>query len=96
VNESNSVALHIAFSAETFHLLLPTWIPGEIVEVDPKYPRGCFVRPLISLTYPHGGVITHLKCADRKGLPLGALSNSRTSQQVAKKEKANNSRICYR
>jgi MoxR-like ATPase len=73
VNESNPLSLQIAFSPETFHLLLPTWIPGEIVEVDPKYPKGCFVRPLISLTYPHGGAIALLKCSDRKGMPLGTL-----------------------
>jgi len=73
VNESHPLTLQIAFSAETFHLLLPTWIPGEIVEVDPKYHPGCFVRPLISLTYPNGEAITLLKCADRKGLPPGTL-----------------------
>ncbi len=73
MNESNPLSLQIAFSPETFHLLLPTWIPGEIVEIDPKYPKGCFVRPLISLTYPHGGAITLLKCSDRKGMSLGTL-----------------------
>lgn len=73
MNESNPLSLQIAFSPETFHLLLPTWIPGEIVEIDPKYPKGCFVRRLISLTYPHGGAIMLLKCSDRKGMPLGTL-----------------------